>query len=229
MSPVQPARHTHENPAQPPPSLVRANGHLHLPADGRLTRGEDTEGQLSAKAVIFLDRDGVLLDDVHFLTRLEQMRVLDGVAQGIRLLQEQFCVVVVSNQSGIARGLLTEEELLALHSAMLSRLLDQGALVDAIYYCPHLAGARIAAYDIECDCRKPKPGMLLRAQQDWGFDLSRSYMIGDMPRDIEAGAAAGVTCVILGESEAPPNTPAFPAPDLPAAADLILAHRRGQS
>ena len=102
----------------------------------------------------------------------------------------------------------------------------QGVGVDALYYCPHLPEATLAEYRMDCDCRKPKPGMLLRAQDQWDIDLDSSYMIGDQPRDVEAGAQAGVRSILLGESADPPNTGTYLAADLSAAAGFILADRQ---
>ena len=199
------------------------DGYLHLPSNTRLTLKTDAEGQPSTHAAVFLDRDGVLVEDVHFLRQVSQLRVLPGVPDGLRALQSQFYLVVVTNQSGIARGLFTEEELYSIHSALISQLSDEGVVVDALYYCPHLPEAVVKAYSQNCGCRKPKPGMLLKAKEQWGIDLVKSYMIGDRPSDIEAGQRAGVRCISLGEPAGTPHPEEQISPDFARAADNILA------
>jgi len=183
-----------------------------------------------------LDRDGVLIEDVHFLTKADQIRLLPGAARAIRRLQPSFLIIAVTNQSGIARGLLTEEDLMDIHSELFRLLAMEEVTVDALYYCPHLPEGVIPSYDVLCDCRKPNPGMLLRASKDFGIDLSRSYLVGDMPRDIKAGDAAGVKSILLNEAgdladerdvgnKAGGNS--VVARDLEEAAGLILAAAAG--
>jgi len=145
---------------------------------------------------VFLDRDGTINRYVGFLTRPDQFELLPGVAEAIRKInQSGFLCVVVSNQPVIARGDCSFEELQTIHDKMETLLGQQGAFVDAIYYCPHhpdsgFDGER-REYKRQCDCRKPKPGLLLQAAREWNIDLSDSYMIGDSLRDVEAGRAAG--------------------------------------
>ena len=147
---------------------------------------------------MFLDRDGVLVEDVGFLGRPGDLRILPGVVEALRSLAPQFLLVVVTNQSGIARGLFSEDDLLRIHQELARMLADQGAAIDAYYYCPHLPGSDVPAYDVECRCRKPKSGMLLDASRDFGILTERSYMVGDKPRDVLAGLAAGTTGVLIG-------------------------------
>ena len=104
---------------------------------------------------------------------------------------------------------------LAIHSQLVRRLAAEGAVLDALYYCPHLPEATVRAYQAVCNCRKPKPGMLLQAKRDWGIDMAHSYMVGDTPPDIEAGCAVGVESVLLGDGMATLPTSAHAlAPDL---------------
>ena len=205
------------------PQVVVREGNLHLPvyADGaqRMPRSRAPE----TRPAVFLDRDGVLVDDVHFLTEPDRLRILPRAVEALRGLQDRFYIIVVTNQSGIARGLLTEERLLEIHQVLIERLSAEGAFVDAIYYCPHLPGATVRAYDIECDCRKPKGGMLLRAETDWGIDLAGSTMLGDRPRDLDAGRAAGVRGIMIGLGGDGPAGPGAIAGDLGEAARMILA------
>jgi D-glycero-D-manno-heptose 1,7-bisphosphate phosphatase len=147
--------------------------------------------QPSSRAAVFLDRDGVIVRDVHYLRKPSQIDFLAHL-ESLALLKDRFYVVIATNQSGIARKLFTEEDLVAIHSQLVLQLAARDVVIDALYYCPHLATAELAAYRMDCDCRKPKPGMLLRAAREYGLDIKRSYMIGDSHRDIEAGRAAGL-------------------------------------
>ena len=145
---------------------------------------------------IFLDRDGTINKYVGFLTKPEQFELLPGVADAIKMINKSgYLAVVVTNQPVIARGDCTWEELQQIHDKMETDLGKDGAFVDAIYVCPHhkdkgFEGER-PEYKFECDCRKPKPGLLLQAAKDYNIDLSQSYMIGDSDNDVKAGQMAG--------------------------------------
>ena len=206
----------------PPPRVNVKQGYQHLPSTSRLAVNGDPGSQSDSRGAVFLDRDGVLVEDVHFLKEPGQIQLLPGVPGALRSLQDLFCIIVVTNQSGIARGLFTEDNLLAIHTDLVNRLSAQGALVDDIYYCPHLPEASIAKYRVDCGCRKPRPGMLLRAGSDWGIDLTRSFLVGDRPRDVEAARAAGVSGIIVGESNSDREPSVAACQDLAQAADLIL-------
>ncbi len=157
---------------------------------------------------IFLDRDGTINSYKGFLTSPDDFELISGVAEAIRLInQSGYLCIVVSNQPVIARGDCTFEQLQAIHDKMETLLGKEGAFVDAIYYCPHhpdkgFEGER-PDYKFNCDCRKPKPGLLLRAAQEWNIAPSESYMIGDSDRDVEAGQAAGCRKSILIERNHP--------------------------
>ena len=144
---------------------------------------------------VFLDRDGTINKYVGFLTKPEDFELVPGVAEAIRMINNSgFLTIVVSNQPVIARGDCSFEELQIIHNKMETLLGNEGAFVDAIYYCPHhpdkgFEGER-PDYKFECSCRKPMPGLLLQAAKDWNIDLSQSYMIGDSERDVKAGEAA---------------------------------------
>lgn len=146
---------------------------------------------------IFLDRDGTINIYKGFLTKPEDFELIPGAAEAIRQINHSgYLCIVVSNQPIIARGDCTFQELQAIHDKMETLLGKEGAFVDAIYYCPHhpdkgFEGER-PDYKYDCDCRKPKPGLLLQAANDWNIDLSESYMIGDSERDIQAGKNAGI-------------------------------------
>ncbi|HEY4134066.1 MAG TPA: D-glycero-beta-D-manno-heptose 1,7-bisphosphate 7-phosphatase [Alphaproteobacteria bacterium] len=182
------------------------------------------------RPAVFLDRDGTIVEDVDYLTRPEQLRLIPGAAAAIRTLNARAVpVVVVTNQSAVARGLLSEDELAAVHGELRARLAAEGARLDAIYYCPHHPEGS-GAYRRDCDCRKPMPGMLRQAARDLGLDLAASAMVGDSVRDLEAGAAAGCRTLILvrtghgADEEKHLNKSAMQAavaPDLSAALDYL--------
>lgn len=148
---------------------------------------------------VFLDRDGVInrkAPEGVYITSRDQMHLLPGVPRAIRSLNRAtFLVIVVSNQRCVAKGLLTVRDLESMHERMRDALAAEGATIDAIYYCPH-------EYEPPCTCRKPAPGMLLKAAQDYQIDLASSWMIGDSPIDVEAGRNAGCkTAWILNGEE----------------------------
>jgi D-glycero-D-manno-heptose 1,7-bisphosphate phosphatase len=169
-----------------------------------------------------MDRDGTLIEEVNYLTRPEQVRLLPGAAGALRQAQDLgWRLAVVTNQSAVARGMLTEEGLGKVHRRLVDLLAEAGVKLDGIYYCPHLVDAPVEAYRSDCDCRKPKPGLLLQAARELGLDLSRSIMVGDTGKDLEAGRAAGCRTVLvltgygsseLANLEGPP--PDHVAPDL---------------
>lgn len=166
------------------------------------------EGKISAKNLknkqkaIFLDRDGTINKYVGFLRNIDDFELIDGVAEAIRKINESgYLAIVVTNQPVIARGEVSFEELEEIHNKMETLLGKEGAYLDAIYYCPHhphkgYEGER-PELKIDCDCRKPKPGMLLKAAADFNIDLSRSWMVGDGENDIQAGINAGCKTVLL--------------------------------
>ncbi len=150
-----------------------------------------------SRAVI-LDRDGTLHRDTGYLIRFEDFEPLPGVEEALRLLQDKgFRLFVASNQSGVARGFFSLEEVLALNAKIQDFFLKKGIRIEDFAICPHHPDGKAAPYNVLCDCRKPKPGMLLDLAKRHGLDLARSYMVGDNPRDVEAGVAAGTTGVLI--------------------------------
>ena len=155
---------------------------------------------------IFLDRDGTINEYVGFLTDIKEFRLLDGVAEAIRKINASgYLAIVVTNQPIIARGEVSFTELQEIHNKMETLLGAEGAYIDAIYFCPDhpdkgFEGERVE-YKISCDCRKPKPGMLLKAAEDFNIDLSRSWMVGDGKNDVEAGKNAGCKTVLIGTED----------------------------
>ncbi|MFC2970331.1 D-glycero-alpha-D-manno-heptose-1,7-bisphosphate 7-phosphatase [Acidimangrovimonas pyrenivorans] len=144
------------------------------------------------RPALFLDRDGVINVDHGYVHRWEDFEYVPGIVELIRHFNGlDWPVVVVTNQSGIARGYYSEEQMHALHAALQADLAQQGARLDAVYFCPYLKGAPVAAYDRNSPDRKPKPGMLLRAAREMGLDLAASILIGDGERDIIAAQVAG--------------------------------------
>jgi D-glycero-D-manno-heptose 1,7-bisphosphate phosphatase len=139
----------------------------------------------------FIDRDGTLIEEVNFLSSVGDLMIFPYTADALRMLKEKgFWIVVVTNQSGIGRGIYSEADMHAIHDAMQAQL---GGAIDAFYFCPHLP-------DEGCECRKPGIGMLDLAQRDMPIDLQRSWMIGDKRIDVETGRAAniGVALVLTG-------------------------------
>jgi D-glycero-D-manno-heptose 1,7-bisphosphate phosphatase len=153
---------------------------------------------MNLRPAIFLDRDGVIIDDVHHLSAPSQVQIIPGSAEAIAALNRAgWPVVVVTNQSGVARGLFTLDVLHAVHRRISEQLLGKGARVEAYFFCPHHPAAEVAEYRLECSCRKPRPGMLQQAARELGLELSSSWMIGDRDTDLQAGAAAGTRTILV--------------------------------
>ena len=181
-------------------------------------------------AAVFLDRDGTLIEEVGYASRPEQIRILGGVARALAQLADAgYKLIVVTNQSGIARGYATEDDLERFHEELDRQLNLLGAAVDAYYACPHLPDPALAAradLAVDCDCRKPKPGLLLRAAEDFRIDLAASWLVGDTWRDIAAGQAAGCRTVKLPADAAHTSPrPDDVAPATAEADDLAEAAR----
>lgn len=157
------------------------------------------------KRAIFFDRDGTVIYDLEYLRDPEQVRLLAGTEKALFELQRQgFYLVLVSNQSGVGRGLLLQEDVERIHCQVIACLAKHGVHLDGVYYCPH------APWE-ECDCRKPSPVLLLRAAEELDIDLVHSFMVGDKPSDIEAGRRAGCQTVLLAAN--PSSDMLTPAPD----------------
>lgn len=183
----------------------------------------------AGKRAVFLDRDGTLVDELGFLRRPEDLRLLPGAAEGLRLLNEAgWLAVLVTNQSGIARGYFDEADLRAVHERLTRELARGGAHLDAMFHCPHHPEVGAPPLRGPCACRKPAPGLLLEARERMGLDLGRSWMIGDSLRDLEAGRRAGLEGEILvltgkgAEERAGLPPGARTAPDLLAAARWLV-------
>jgi len=143
------------------------------------------------RKAVFLDKDGTIVPETGGRIADPNAQPVPGAVPAIRKLRDAgFLIVVVTNQAAVARGFFTESDLAAAHTALLDRFAAAGAPIDAIYYCPHLPDGSVPQYAVECDCRKPKPGLLLRAAQELDIDLAASYLIGDAERDAQAAQAA---------------------------------------
>jgi D-glycero-D-manno-heptose 1,7-bisphosphate phosphatase len=150
------------------------------------------------QAAVFLDRDGTINEEVGYLDRIEKLRLIPGAAEAIRLINESgMKAIVVTNQSGVARGILAESFVAEIHARLRKMLRAEGAFLDGVYYCPHHPSEGLGDYLRTCDCRKPAPGLLLRAAEELQLDLTRSYMVGDTLKDIEAGTRAGVKGILV--------------------------------
>ncbi|MBX3745125.1 MAG: HAD family hydrolase [Verrucomicrobiae bacterium] len=185
---------------------------------------------------VFLDRDGVLIEDVHLLTDPRQLRLLPGVPAALRRLREAgFRLILVSNQAVVARGLASEDDVRRIHDALTGMLRDSGGPpLDGLYFCPHHPEATVEAYRLDCDCRKPRPGLLLRGAADHAVELTASFLVGDRLTDVAAGARAGCRTVLVETGRhaeplivtrdpiAPGLRPDHTCSGLPSAADWIL-------
>lgn len=184
------------------------------------------------RRAVFLDRDGTLNVEKDYLYRVEDFEFVPGAPEAVRQLNRAgLLVVVVTNQSGVARGYYTEEDVHILHGHIAQELERSGARVDAWLYCPHHPSGR-GSYGLPCTCRKPLPGMLLEAARRMDIDLEASIMIGDKRADVEAARAAGCRPILVRsgygaveEAELPPGVAVFD--DLAAAVGFLLGNADG--
>ena len=172
---------------------------------------------------VFLDRDGTIIEDVGYIGECSRVRFLLGASQAIKSLNENgFGVIVVTNQSGVARGYFSEETVQELNRYIREALAEQGAHIDMFYYCPHHIEGIIEEYRKECHCRKPNPGMIKEAAGEFDIDLKGSFVIGDKISDIEAGHRAGCKTILLADKRCPEEGEIALMPDY-IAADLYEA------
>lgn len=151
------------------------------------------------RPAVFLDRDGTLTEPRHYPSRTEDLVLRPGIGPPLRALRNAgFALVVVTNQSGLARGLIAAAAIAPMHRRLRELLAHHRVELDGIYHCPHHPGGTVPRFTITCVCRKPAPGMLLRAARDLDRDLAASWMIGDSGRDIEAGHRAGTRTAFIG-------------------------------
>jgi D-glycero-D-manno-heptose 1,7-bisphosphate phosphatase len=147
---------------------------------------------------VFLDKDGTLVVDVPYNVDPERMLLMPGAGEALRRLSDAgYKLIVVSNQSGVARGVFAESALPAVEQRLREMLADHGAPLSGFYYCPHHPDGAVVEYAVRCDCRKPQPGLLLRAAEEHGISVRESWMIGDILNDVEAGRRAGCRTILL--------------------------------
>jgi D-glycero-D-manno-heptose 1,7-bisphosphate phosphatase len=185
---------------------------------------------VTKRPAVLLDRDGTLIEEVGYVNHPSRVRLLPGAADAVRLLRAAgWVVAVVTNQAGLARGYLTQEVVDAANSELEAQLAEHGTRLDGLYLCPHHPTEGRGALRVECDCRKPRPGLLLQAAAELDIDLSRSFVVGDKPSDIEAAAAAGARGVLvltgLGRGEWEYRRELFPVAPDHVAEDLLAAAR----
>lgn len=190
-----------------------------------------------SRPAIFLDRDGTLCEEVGYVNHLSRSHLLPNSIEAVRLInQAGLLAIVTTNQSGVARGYFSTDLVEAVHAQLRASLAHGEARLDDIYYCPHHPREGTPPWCADCECRKPKPGMILKAAREHDIDLSRSYIVGDGVVDIEAGAGAGISGVLVktgygrGLLEHQPHRfrthPAYAAEDVLDAVRWILARRR---
>jgi len=150
------------------------------------------------RSAVFLDRDGTLIEDVGYLSSISQIKVLPRVIDGLKLLKSLgYLLIVVTNQSGIARGFFTEEFVINVHYILRRLFKDNGVTIDAFYYCPHHPTEGFPPYNVNCDCRKPKTGMIKRAISEHDIEISNSWVIGDSLVDLQLARNAGCKGILL--------------------------------
>jgi D-glycero-D-manno-heptose 1,7-bisphosphate phosphatase len=154
--------------------------------------------QLEKKIAVFLDRDGVINEEVNYLYKPEDLILISSAIEAINILnRNEILTIVVTNQAGVARGYFSEGDVETLHQYIQSILSSHESYVDAFYYCPHHPSEGLGDYLVSCDCRKPKPGMLHQAAVDFGIELNHSYIVGDKYSDIVAGQQAGCKTILV--------------------------------
>jgi D-glycero-D-manno-heptose 1,7-bisphosphate phosphatase len=159
---------------------------------------KENEQSQNRKPAVFLDRDGTINEQMGYINHTCRFKLLPGAAKAIKKLNDaDIPVVVISNQSGLARGYFPEELLVSVHEKMNKLLAEAGAHVDGIYYCPHHPEAKEERFRAACNCRKPKPGLVLQASEEMGLDPKRSYVVGDRWSDIKTAANCGATSILV--------------------------------
>lgn len=177
---------------------------------------------------VFVDRDGVIIEDGDYIHRVEDLRIIPGAVEGLKnLFAAGFQIIIVTNQAGIARGFYTEEEYHAFSNQLLAILEKDGVRILAVYFCPHHPTEGVGKYKIDCACRKPRTGMLRRAASEHKIEASSSWLIGDKTSDIQAGKDFGLKTILVrtgygGKDGQCASEPDYVAVDMLEAACLIL-------
>ena len=155
---------------------------------------------MGGNKAVFLDRDGTINIDKNYLYKQEDFEYIDGAVEGLRLLYDMgYLLVIITNQSGIARGYYSEEDYFKLDSWLKNDLLDKGVKIAGSYYCPHLPEGKVKAYAKDCDCRKPKTTLFWQATRELEIDMDKSFAIGDKTRDLSICNESGVKGILLGD------------------------------
>jgi D,D-heptose 1,7-bisphosphate phosphatase len=210
----------------------KSNPAIHLRGE-RITQRAKPAGARrggSQAAAVFLDKDGTVLDDVPYNVDPQRMKLAAGAADGLRRLHGAgYRLIVISNQSGVARGLFQEAALSCVAERLRELLEAERIPLDAFYYCPHHPDAFVPRYRRDCDCRKPAPGLIFRAAKERRIDLEKSWFVGDILNDVEAGRRAGCRTVLIDNGNetkwefSPERLPDVFAADLDEAATAILS------
>jgi len=181
------------------------------------------------KRAVFIDRDGTLIKDIPYNSNPALIKFEDHAIEFLQQLKKKnFLLVVISNQDGVAHGYFTEESIYKMHGTIRRLLLPHNVQIDAFYYCPHFPGGKIKEYAVDCDCRKPKPGLIHKAAKTFNINLSQSWMIGDILHDVEAGNVAGCRTIFFNNGNETEwvlkkeRIPEYEVSDLKQAAEIIL-------
>jgi D-glycero-D-manno-heptose 1,7-bisphosphate phosphatase len=183
------------------------------------------------RKAVFIDRDGTLIKDIPYNSNPDLIRFEDYAIEFLQQLKKKnFLLIVISNQDGVAQGYFAEENVYKMHEAIRRMLLPHHVQVDAFYYCPHLPESKITAYAMDCDCRKPRPGLIFKAAKMFNINLDESWMIGDILNDIEAGNMAGCKTIFINNGNETEwllkaeRIPEYEVSNLEQAAEIILNH-----
>ncbi|MFD8722639.1 D-glycero-alpha-D-manno-heptose-1,7-bisphosphate 7-phosphatase [Streptomyces sp. NPDC059629] len=183
---------------------------------------------MAGRPAVLLDRDGTLTEPRHYPSSPSDLVLQAAIAEPLRELQDMgVALVMVTNQSGLARGYFAERDLTLMHTHVRTGLDELGVRLDGIYFCPHHPDGVIAGLAVPCACRKPEPGMLLRAARELGLDLGRSWMVGDFATDVEAGRRAGCRTAWVGphateEAASQPRNASEPTLRAPTTAEALM-------
>lgn len=186
---------------------------------------------MKKNTAVFMDRDGTINEEVGYLSRLEELKLIPRAAEAIRMINEEgMKTIVVTNQSGVARGFFDEDFVRTIHHVLNEMLRREGASIDEFYFCPHHPTAGKEPYRRACTCRKPEPGMLLQAAEELNIDLEHSYVVGDMLKDLDVAHRVGAKGILVktgyGKNIVTTDKPAYVAEDLLDAVRWILEDRR---
>jgi D,D-heptose 1,7-bisphosphate phosphatase len=182
---------------------------------------------------VFMDRDGTINEEVGYLSKLNQLKIFSSTFEAIRIINESgMKAVVITNQSGVARGFFNKDFVNTVHARINEMLQKKGAFIDRFYYCPHHPTEGSGVYKIDCGCRKPEPGMFLKAAEEMDINLASSYMIGDMPKDIQAARSAGVKGILVQTgyegNVIPAGNPVYTAQDILDAVRWIMKDQKSE-